>query len=98
MRDELMREDFLFVEVLLAQPVAVREKLLEDLKCGWSAQFILELLRRLELIEMPYAEYLRTPEWKMNAANARMAYGGRCALNPQHRAEHVHHVSYRRRG
>lgn len=56
--------------------------------------------RRLaELREMPYARYLRTPEWRRTRAAALLRAGQRCALDVTHGEDlDVHHRTYERLG
>jgi hypothetical protein len=56
------------------------------------------LLRIIELKEMPYSEYLQTPEWKATAEKAKALYGDTCALDARHPAEDAHHNTYARLG
>lgn len=55
-------------------------------------------LRIIELKEMPYDEYLLTPEWKARANAAKRQFHGKCALDSTHSADDAHHRTYERRG
>lgn len=74
------------------------EDLLEYIAPEVYKALLVYLLRVIELKEMPYDEYLQTPEWKEKAENAKRRWGGNCALNADHPAEHAHHRTYARRG
>jgi hypothetical protein len=55
--------------------------------------------RLRELREMPYPEYLRTPEWRKTRAAALTRAGHRCSLDATHtEALEVHHNTYERLG
>lgn len=52
-----------------------------------------------ELQAMPYAKYLRTPEWQERRRAAIQMAWGKCQLNSKHgEGLHVHHRTYERRG
>lgn len=70
----------------------------EDLRPEQISQLAAYLLRVIVLKEMPYADYLKTPEWKRQAARAKKRYGGKCALDAKHGAADAHHRTYERRG
>jgi 5-methylcytosine-specific restriction endonuclease McrA len=53
---------------------------------------------RLELRTMPYADYLRTPEWAGVAARAKAQAGYRCMFCNSPGELHAHHRTYERRG
>lgn len=60
---------------------------------------LLELaLRTIQLKEMPYQDYLQTPEWKARAEGVKERWQWKCALDSRHKAEHAHHRTYDRRG
>ena len=59
---------------------------------------VARLCRIIELKEMSYDAFLQTDEWKAKADAAKQRYGGRCALDDAHPAEHAHHRTYVRRG
>lgn len=61
-------------------------------------ELLVKALRTIELKEMPYQDYLQTPEWKERAERAKARWNGRCALDVRHEAEHAHHRTYDRRG
>jgi 5-methylcytosine-specific restriction endonuclease McrA len=52
--------------------------------------------RRLR--SMPYAEYLRTPEWRNRRRDKIRAAGRRCERCRAQGVLHVHHLTYDRRG
>lgn len=55
--------------------------------------------RRLsELASMPYAEYLRTPEWQERRARHIEHAGNACQVCNRRGSLHVHHRTYERRG
>lgn len=55
--------------------------------------------RLLELKEMPYREYLQTPEWNERRKKSLRRAGYRCQLcNRNDLKLHVHHRTYERRG
>jgi len=54
--------------------------------------------RRQELQEMPYREYLQTPEWRETRRQAIERAKGRCELCNSTVLLRVHHKSYERRG
>lgn len=56
------------------------------------------LFRVIELKEMPYDDYLQTPEWKARARRAKERWDFECALDERHEADHAHHRTYVRRG
>ena len=51
-----------------------------------------------ELEQMPYTEYLQTPEWKRRAANAKARVDHHCQLCNNQGELHVHHRTYRNKG
>jgi hypothetical protein len=64
-----------------------------------AAEEMVSLLRLAELRAMPYADYLRTPEWQRTRAAALMRAQHRCVLDARHTARlEVHHSSYDRLG
>lgn len=65
---------------------------------GFAADWIAHLVRLIQLKEMPYDEFLQTDEWRDTAARAKKRFGGRCALDAKHPADHAHHRTYDRRG
>lgn len=79
---------------------AFTEDLLREVQLSPDAAlyFIAYLVRVIQQKEMPYDEYLRTEEWQARATAAKARYGGRCALDDDHPAEHAHHRTYERRG
>lgn len=54
--------------------------------------------RSRELMTMPYAEYLQTPEWDVTRTSALKAADYRCQLCNGDGEMHVHHRTYERRG
>jgi 5-methylcytosine-specific restriction endonuclease McrA len=55
--------------------------------------------RLAELREMPYREYLRTPEWRKTRAAALLRSGHSCAVDVTHTKDlEVHHRTYERLG
>jgi hypothetical protein len=55
--------------------------------------------RLTELREMPYREYLRTPEWRRTRAAALLRAGHSCSLDVTHtKGLEVHHRTYERLG
>ena len=55
--------------------------------------------RLVELRQMPYREYLRTPEWRRTRAAALVRAGYSCSLDVAHTENlEVHHRTYERRG
>jgi hypothetical protein len=64
-----------------------------------TAEEMVSLLRRAELRAMPYADYLRTPEWQRTRAAALVRARHRCVLDAKHTTRlEVHHNSYDRLG
>lgn len=62
------------------------------------AEYLVWQERVKELRAMPYREYLRTPEWKRRAEQAKRAAGFRCQTCASAGRLHVHHRTYARRG
>lgn len=59
----------------------------------------LALDRLVELREMPYRQYLRTPEWRRTRAAALERAGNACSLDATHTQDlEVHHRTYERLG
>ena len=55
--------------------------------------------RKKELAEMPYYEYIETPEWKERRQKHFKTAGFRCRLcNAKDYVLHVHHRTYKNRG
>jgi len=55
--------------------------------------------RLAELREMPYSQYLRTPEWRQTRAEALLRAGSACSLDATHTKRlEVHHRTYKRLG
>ena len=54
--------------------------------------------RRRALASMPYADYLRSPEWRRRRADALRRAGWRCQVCNSSVALEVHHRTYERRG
>ena len=55
--------------------------------------------RLKELRSMPYAEYLKTPEWREKRAAKIALVGGRCQVcNADTQPLEAHHRTYERRG
>jgi len=60
---------------------------------------VAEAIRVAELREMPYREYLRTPEWRRTRAAALHRANHQCAFDPTHTEKlQVHHRTYDRLG
>lgn len=72
--------------------------LVEELQPHWLPVVLTYAVRVIELKEMPYDEYLQTPEWKAKASKAKTRYQNECALDATHMAEDAHHRTYTRRG
>jgi hypothetical protein len=72
--------------------------LLEYVPAEMFKPLLLHALRVIELKELPYDEYLQSPEWKARAHAAKQRYLGRCALDATHPADDAHHRTYDRRG
>ena len=54
--------------------------------------------RSRELMNMPYSDYLASPEWDVTRKAALKAAGYRCQLCNGDGELHVHHRTYERRG
>lgn len=54
--------------------------------------------RLRQLVQMPYGDYLKTPEWKAKRDATVDRDGGRCRLCYSEENLQVHHRTYRRRG
>lgn len=69
-----------------------------DLSNSDRTALLSRAVRVIQLKELPYDEYLQTEEWQAKAAAAKKRFGGRCALDASHPADHAHHRTYERRG
>lgn len=63
----------------------------------WGRILTCRLLRIVELKEMDYDDYLKTPEWKNKAERTKAKYDGCCALDEKPSVD-AHHRTYTRRG
>jgi hypothetical protein len=79
------------LEYILPYPASFRD--------GYDGAPDSERVARLEeLREMPYAEYLRSPEWLARRERHLEAAGHRCQLCNAISTLHLHHRTYERRG
>lgn len=71
----------------------------EERTRAYSSRVEREYRRAEELRTMPYAEYLRTPEWQTRRQDALRRARAACQVcNARDRPLHVHHRTYERRG
>lgn len=75
-----------------------REKMYRSFIARHEAIVLERRQRERDLRYMPYAEYLRSPEWKARAARARREAGYKCQVCSSGGELHVHHRTYVRRG
>jgi hypothetical protein len=72
--------------------------LVDTVPSSFRRHLIVTALRTIQLKEMPYDEYLQTPEWRGRADRCKARFYHRCALDETHTADHAHHRTYERRG
>lgn len=84
--------------VRAAAEIVCGPEVVDNRRVAFSTTLCVRLLRLVQLKEMSYSDYLNTREWRSRADAAKRVYGGQCALDADHIAEHAHHRTYERRG
>lgn len=64
----------------------------------WYLERFIVQRRARWLRQMPYDEYIKTPEWKARSARMKQKAGGRCRVCNSPHALDTHHRTYERLG
>lgn len=75
-----------------------QKRYLEERDAPFHAEMRKLAMRAYELRRMPYAEYLKTPEWQSTRRDALKRAGFKCQMCSNGGKLHVHHRTYFRRG